>query len=302
MLHFISFGSGSSGNCYYLFTDNDGLIIDLGVGVRMLRKQFADYALPMNKIHNIILTHDHADHVKSVGSFSSDYHVPVHATSLTFDGIRLNYCIKRKVEQINCHVLQKNVTVQIGDFEVTPFNVPHDSRDCVGYQICCEGIVFCLLTDVGTITDEIRSYISKANYLVIEANYDRDMLLNGRYPQRLKDRITSGTGHTSNAICADTIAENMTDQLRHVWLCHLSEENNDPELAFKVVSERLKRSGRVLSVTAMKRFTSAVTSNQRINIFPKNSAKRPLTLTLMAGVSDETVIIQRITKSQAENF
>lgn len=246
MLHFISFGSGSSGNCYYLFTDNDGLIIDLGVGVRMLRKQFADYALPMNKIHNIILTHDHADHVKSVGSFSSDYHVPVHATSLTFDGIRLNYCIKRKVEQINCHVLQKNVTVQIGDFEVTPFNVPHDSRDCVGYQICCEGIVFCLLTDVGTITDEIRSYISKANYLVIEANYDRDMLLNGRYPQRLKDRITSGTGHTSNAICADTIAENMTDQLHHVWLCHLSEENNDPELAFKVVSERLKRSGRVV--------------------------------------------------------
>ena len=246
MLHFISFGSGSSGNCYYLFTDNDGLIIDLGVGVRMLRKQFADYALPMNKIHNIILTHDHADHVKSVGRFSSDYHVPVHATSLTFDGIRLNYCIKRKVEQINCHVLQKNVTVQIGDFEVTPFNVPHDSRDCVGYQICCEGIVFCLLTDVGTITDEIRSYISKANYLVIEANYDRDMLLNGRYPQRLKDRITSGTGHTSNAICADTIAENMTDQLRHVWLCHLSEENNDPELAFKVVSERLKRSGRVV--------------------------------------------------------
>lgn len=246
MLHFISFGSGSSGNCYYLFTDNDGLIIDLGVGVRMLRKQFADYALPMNKIHNIILTHDHADHVKSVGSFSSDYHVPVHATSLTFDGIRLNYCIKRKVEQINCHVLQKNVTVQIGDFEVTPFNVPHDSRDCVGYQICCEGIVFCLLTDVGTITDEIRSYISKANYLVIEANYDRDMLLNGRYPQRLKDRITSGTGHTSNAICADTIAENMTDQLRHVWLCHLSEENNNPELAFNVVSERLKRSGRVV--------------------------------------------------------
>ena len=169
----------------------------------------------------------------------------MHATSLTFDGIRLNYCIKRKVEPINCHVLEKNVTVQIGEFEVTPFNVPHDSRDCVGYQICHDGIVFCLLTDVGSITDEIRSYISRANYLVIEANYDRDMLLNGRYPQRL------------NSVCADTIAENMTDRLRHVWLCHLSEENNDPELAYNVVSERLKRSGIVvgsdISLTVLRR-------------------------------------------------
>ena len=82
MLKFISFGSGSSGNCYYLSTATDALIIDIGVGIRTLKKHCKDYGVNLNKVNHLLITHDHADHIKSVGSFSHDYKVPVYATSL----------------------------------------------------------------------------------------------------------------------------------------------------------------------------------------------------------------------------
>ena len=80
MLRFISFGSGSSGNCYYLFTETDSLLIDVGVGIRTLKKHFHNYGLSFEDVHNILITHDHADHVKSVGSLSNDYHLPVYTS------------------------------------------------------------------------------------------------------------------------------------------------------------------------------------------------------------------------------
>ena len=112
-----------------------------------------------------------------------------------------------------------------------------------GYLIEAEGVVFCIMTDVGSVTDEMKSFIGRANYLVIEANHDIEMVQNGPYPQFLKDRILSKTGHLSNYDCGVTIAENMSEQLRHVWLCHLSEENNHPELARKTVESVLRGYG-----------------------------------------------------------
>jgi len=257
MLKFISLGSGSSGNCYYLFTESDGLIIDVGIGVRALKKYFVDYGLSQSKIHHILLTHDHADHVKSVGSLSSSYHLPVYATALTFSGINRNYSIRRKVDPINSHQIENDKTIKLGDFVITPFHVPHDSLDCVGYHIECQGIVFCLLTDVGCITEEIKNNIKDADFLVIEANYDREMLLNGPYSQYLKQRICSGTGHLSNDFCADAIGRYSSQKLRHVWLCHLSQENNHPELARKTIIDGLKKYEKIVGsdfeLTVLKR-------------------------------------------------
>ena len=96
MLRFISFGSGSSGNCYYLFTETDSLLIDVGVGIRTLKKHFHNYGLRFEDVHNILITHDHADHVKSVGSLSNDYHLPVYTTRKVHSGIENNYCVRKK--------------------------------------------------------------------------------------------------------------------------------------------------------------------------------------------------------------
>lgn len=240
MLKFISFGSGSSGNCYYLFTDNGGILIDVGVGLRALKRQFCDYGLNyFGGFDNILLTHDHADHIKSVGSLSKKFNIAVWATKEVHAGVDANYSVKCKLVRDNRRYIIKGVPFVIGDMHITPFGVPHDSRDNVGYMIECDGVVFSLLTDVGHITDEMRLVIQNSNYLVIESNYEPKMLAEGPYPLYLQQRISNGHGHLSNQQCAKTLAENYTPKLKHVWLCHLSEENNTPDLAFKRVEEGL---------------------------------------------------------------
>lgn len=243
MFNFISFGSGSSGNCYYLYADGGGLMIDAGIGLRMIKRYFKEYGLAQPSLHGIIVTHDHADHVKSVGSLCRDFCVPVYATEKVHKGIYKNYCVRYKVPFQQQKTIEKNVPFQLGGFTITPFDVPHDSSDNVGYKIVCEGRTFVLLTDVGHFTEEMERVIGEAEYLVIEANYDLEMLRGGSYPQHLKQRIASGYGHTSNNGCAETLAKCATSRLKHVWLCHLSAENNHPELARKTVETVLESRG-----------------------------------------------------------
>lgn len=255
MLRFISFGSGSSGNCYMLATANDALLIDAGIGGRTLKKLFKDRGLSLRDIHHILVTHDHADHIKAVGVVSQDYAVPVYATAEVHAGIRRNYCVRKKVDPSRERCIQKDEPFQVGDFRVTAFGVPHDSSDNVGYRVECEGVTFCVITDAGHVTQEMKPYIAQANYLVIEANHDEQMLQAGPYPQHLKARILSPTGHLSNKACAQALVENMGPGLRHVWLCHLSEENNHPELARLTVQQALNEHGSTVKLEVLRRTT-----------------------------------------------
>uniref|UniRef100_A0AB33J1K4 MBL fold metallo-hydrolase n=1 Tax=Prevotella sp. GTC17259 TaxID=3236795 RepID=A0AB33J1K4_9BACT len=248
MLKFVSFGSGSSGNSYLLYTETDGLLIDAGVGIRTLKKHFREYGFSLSQIHHILITHDHADHIKSVGSISSDYNLPVYSTFKVHAGIEKNFCVRRKIAPQFAKIIEKDATIQIGEFTVTPFEVPHDSSDNVGYKIVHDNVTFCILTDVGHITEQMKGVIGDANYLVIEANHDEEMLATGPYPQHLKTRISGPTGHLSNLECAKAVAENATEKLRHVWLCHLSEENNHPVLAQKTIEQTLRSYGIIAGV------------------------------------------------------
>lgn len=243
MLKFISFGSGSSGNCYFLATPSDALLIDIGVGVRGLKKASRNYGVSLSQIHHVFVTHDHADHIKSVGSFSADYNVPVYATREVHEGINRNYCVTKKLAPEMTRFVEAGKMVTIGDFCVTPFSVPHDSSDNVGYFIEAGGTNICLITDAGHVTDEMRDYIQRARHLIIEANHDEEMVMGGPYPHFLKERILSGTGHLSNRNSAEAIVQNMNEHLQNVWLCHLSEENNHPELARKTVESILRDYG-----------------------------------------------------------
>ncbi len=243
MLRFISYGSGSSGNCYELCTDDEALIIDAGVGVRSLKKFARDYGVGLANVRHMLVTHDHADHIKCVGSMSHDMHLPVYATRTVHNGIDRNYCVTRKVDADMRRYITPGETITMGCFTVTPFSVPHDSSDNVGYMIETQGVAFCIITDAGEVTEAMTQYITRANYLVIEANHDVEMLLNGPYPPHLKNRIQSGTGHLNNKACAEAIANHASEKLRHVWLCHLSQENNHPELARKTVESILRSYG-----------------------------------------------------------
>jgi phosphoribosyl 1,2-cyclic phosphodiesterase len=243
MLKFISLGSGSSGNSYFIFTENYGILIDAGVGIRTLKKHFHNNGLSLSQIKAVMITHDHADHIKSVGTLANDYNLPIYATSNVHEGIKRNYCVSVKPAAENVFVLEKGEPICLDEFCITPFEIPHDSSDNVGYSIQYGDINFCLITDCGHPTEYIGTYVSKANYLVLEANHDLDMLMMGPYPAHLKGRIRSGKGHLSNHETAKILTDYMTENLRHVWLCHLSEENNHPELARKTVDSHLRSFG-----------------------------------------------------------
>ena len=243
MLKFLSIGSGSSGNCYFLQTANDAILIDAGVGIRNIKKHLYNYGLSLDSVHHILITHDHADHIKSVGVISTEYNIPVYTSKEVHEGIMRNFCVPRKIPADNCKIIEVGQHYTIGDFSVTTFPVPHDSCGNIGYRIDIDGVTFCLMTDVGHVTEEMQHHIGEANYLVLEANYDEEMLRTGPYPQHLKERISSGNGHLSNKVCAETIANYATPALRHVWLCHLSEENNHPILAQKTVEQILASYG-----------------------------------------------------------
>lgn len=254
----MSFASGSSGNCYYLGTEQYGILVDAGIATRTIRKHLRDAGINMEDIRAVFITHDHADHIKGVVSLGERLHIPVYATALAHQGIGRSYCVKEHL-YTSARVLEKEVPVHIEDFSVEAFEVPHDGTDNVGYCIEACGCTIVFMTDLGHVPPHVESYVARANYLILEANYDPEMLQAGPYPPYLKERIAGPRGHLSNNEAADFLATHYHPGLRHIWLCHLSRENNHPELAEKTVEIRLKAAGievgKDVELTPLKRTT-----------------------------------------------
>ena len=258
-IRFISLASGSSGNCYYLGTETYGILIDAGIPSRTIRKTLKDFGIGIETIRAVFITHDHADHIKAVGGLGEKLCIPIYATARVHEGINRSYCMTEKLTQKSARFLEKGKPVQLEDFKIEAFEVPHDGTDNVGYCIEIDGKTFSFLTDLGEITPTASHYIKKANYLILEANYDEEMLQMGTYPAYLKERITSANGHMCNTDTANFLAENMEEHLKYIWLCHLSRENNHPELAYKTVEWELRGVGIIpgkdLYLAALKRTT-----------------------------------------------
>jgi len=244
-VRFMSLGSGSSGNCYYLGTDSYGILIDAGIPVRTIKKTLKDVGIGLESIRAIFVTHDHADHIKSVGPLGQHSFIPVYATAKIHEGINRSYCVTEKLNAC-VRYLEKQQPMQLLDFTIESFEVPHDGTDNVGYCISIDGKTFCFVTDLGEITPLVASYISRANYLIIESNYDEEMLRMGPYPEHLKARISSGTGHLSNQVTSAFIAKHIDENLKYIFLCHLSKDNNHPDLAYKTTELALRDCGIVV--------------------------------------------------------
>jgi len=260
-LFFLSLASGSSGNCYYVGTPSFGILIDAGIGVRQIKKTLKDNGIDFETIVGVLVTHDHADHIKSVGCLGESHHIPVYATEQVHDGIRRSRYVEENLTQSR-RVLEKEVPFFIHDFKITAFGVPHDSSDNVGYSIVYKDQTFVIVTDAGHITDTICQYVCEANHLVIETNYDEEMLKSGTYPDFLKERVSSASGHLSNRISGDFLASIFTPKLKNIWLCHLSRDNNHPELAYKTVEFRLLQEGikvgKDVGLAALKRMSPSI--------------------------------------------
>lgn len=252
-LRFLSLASGSSGNCYFLGTEEYGILIDAGIANRTIRKVLNDHGIPFEQIIAICITHDHADHIKSAGFLGEKCGIPIYTTAKIKVGMNRNYCMADKIYSAHREII-KDIPFSIRDFKITAFEVPHDGSDNVGYLIEYNNIRFAFATDLGEITPTATHYLEQADYLVIESNYDHSMLVGGSYPYHLKQRILAPTGHMDNADTANFLAALYTragyspdsiDELKpkYVFLCHLSRDNNHPELAYKTVEQRLYEEG-----------------------------------------------------------
>lgn len=245
-LIFRSLASGSSGNCYYLGTLERGVLIDAGISARTIHKHLRDMGLDFPQIMGVLVTHDHADHIRAVGTLGEKIHVPVYATELIHQGIDRNYGVSVKLRTARKY-FKLGEPFELAGMTINTFPISHDSTQCVGYVIDVQGTRFMIATDCGEPSDALVEALRTSNHIVIEANHDEQMLLNGPYPTYLKERILSPRGHQSNVVCGELLAETYSLKMRHIWLCHLSEENNDPEVARRTVTEYLESVGAVLT-------------------------------------------------------
>lgn len=257
-LRFQSFASGSSGNCYYIGNASYGFLIDAGIGVRTIRKNLKAMGLDFSNIWGIFVTHDHADHIRAVGSLGEIHHVPVYTTLEIHDGINNSYCVTEKLNSCRKYI-RKNETIEIRDFRFTAFQVSHDATDCVGYTVEYQGKKFTFATDLGHVCENAASHLKQADFMVLEANYDENMLTYGFYPPHLKVRIKADTGHLSNDQTGEFLLNNYAEQMKYIFLCHLSKENNHPVKAFETVKSYLKKAkvkvGEDLQLITLERFT-----------------------------------------------
>jgi phosphoribosyl 1,2-cyclic phosphodiesterase len=242
MTRFISLSSGSSGNCYYIGNDEVSFLIDVGIGGRTIRKRLATLGIDINDVDFVLVTHDHVDHIKFLGSFTEHYHKPVFATKELHRALDSHFCTRGRLYGCvkDMELWEQNECLGV---KFTPFRVPHDAHDTVGYYIDFFGTTFTFITDLGTVTEDVVSYCGRASHLIVESNYDMEMLMHGPYPPELKRRIRNGNGHLSNDQAAELLRKVARKDTQSVFLCHLSENNNTPELALSSASAALQDVG-----------------------------------------------------------
>ena len=243
-IYFCSFGSGSSGNACYVGSKEGGVIVDVGIRAEDLERGLDSNGIDMKHVKGVLLTHDHADHVKYVYSLLRNHrHLKLFCTNRVLNGILRKHSISKRIKEYHIPIF-KEIPFKVLDFEITAFDVPHDGSDNMGFSIEYDARRFVIATDLGEVTERARYYMSRASYLMIEANYDAQMLRMGRYPEYLKARIASGSGHLDNRQTAAFLQEIINPSLNHIFLCHLSKDNNTPQIALRTVREALESKGK----------------------------------------------------------
>lgn len=238
----MSLSSGSCGNCYYLNDGQNAILIDAGVSLRRLKKVFQEYNLDTDAFSAILVTHDHLDHIRHLGSFCKRLNKPVYTTETIHNALARHTFTAPTIAPCR-RVLTDGEWNEVAGMKVRYFIVPHDATQTVGYAIETGDHKFVIMTDVGRMTDEAIEYARQADTVVVESNYDMDMLMCGPYTYELKMRIVQGCGHLSNDECASAVKRFWHPGLRNLFLCHLSENNNTHDLAYASSAKALAEIG-----------------------------------------------------------
>ncbi len=233
-VEFATIASGSSGNSIYIGTDSTKILIDAGLSGKKIQDGLSDIGVCGNDIDGIFVTHEHIDHVQGIGVLSRRFDIPVYATAGTWKAMPA--CIGELKEKNKRFVYSDEACV-INDICIRPYDIPHDAAEPVGYSIFAEKFKISAATDIGHVTECVMENIKDSDLLLLESNHDVDMLKNGDYPYHLKKRILGNNGHLSNETAGKLLAWAVSESksLQHVFLGHLSKENNTPAAAYNTV-------------------------------------------------------------------
>jgi len=241
--------SGSAGNVTLLETEHTTLLIDAGLGRKEMLRRFAALGRERpERVDAILITHEHSDHTNGLAQMAREWDCPAYLTEPThreilkaFDDPDKPESKAKKIRRVEHITAGKHF--QVGDIEINPFTIPHDAADPVGYAFRNNGTKVVIVTDLGYMPELVKQHLLEADFLILESNHDLQMLKVGPYPWHIKQRVMSRTGHLSNAIVSEFLADTevFDGRAQHVVLAHLSEQNNNPDVARISAEEALGR-------------------------------------------------------------
>ena len=223
--------SGSNGNCYYVGNENEAVLVDAGISCKELELRIKRAGLHLDKVKAVFVSHEHTDHVSGLAILAKKYSLPVFISQGTLKGGRLWF------EKGLVHHFIADEEVIIGDLSIHPFSKLHDAADPYSFTITSHGVRIGVITDIGRACDKVVYHFSQCQAAFLEANYDEQMLDKGRYPFYLKNRIRGGQGHISNREALELFQRHRSPSLTHLFLSHLSHNNNCPKLVEELFSQ-----------------------------------------------------------------
>lgn len=229
-LYVASLNSGSNGNCYYVGNQQDAVLVDAGISCRETETRMARLGLSMRKVRAIFISHEHSDHIRGAAVLSKKYRLPVYITALTLQhsGLQLDDTLLRS--------FFADVPIMVGSLTIFPFSKQHDAAEPHSFTISGGGVKVGVFTDLGMVCENLIAHFQQCHAAFLESNYDVDMLESGRYPYHLKRRIRGGKGHLSNTEALALFNTHRPSFMSHLFLSHLSKDNNCPNLVQKLFS------------------------------------------------------------------
>ncbi len=237
MINFCSIFSGSSGNCLFINSNHTKILIDAGVSCKKVCEGLESIGTSITDIDAILVTHEHSDHVQSIGTVSQKYNIPVYANLETWNAMEKQ---RNKIDPHNIHTFENDTDFKLNDLTIHPFSTPHDAANPCGFNIHNDSKKLSIATDLGYMDNRLISQLYDSSFVFLESNYDPEILKVSKYPFSLKQRISGPQGHLSNSTAGKTISNLLQkNNLKEVMLGHLSKENNFPELAYQTVANEL---------------------------------------------------------------
>ena len=233
-MRFCSIASGSSGNCIYVGSECAHVLVDIGISGKKMEQGLNSLDLTGRDIDGILITHEHSDHIKGLGVIARKYGIPIYATGGTVDAM-LRCGSLGKIPEGIFREIREDQAFEIKDLRINPFTIPHDAAQPVGYRLECGESSVGIATDLGKYNDYIIENLHNLDAILLEANHDIRMLQVGKYPYYLKQRILGDRGHLSNENAGRLLCRLLHDNMKAVFLGHLSRENNYEELAYETV-------------------------------------------------------------------